>query len=261
MRALDIGATGMTAQQKLIEITANNIANVNTHGFKKSRAVFQDLFYQNIRQVGTASSENGTIVPVGVQVGLGVRPAGVYRIHTTGALSQTDNALDLAINGRGYFQIALPNGETGYSRAGTFQISGTGQLVTVDGYEVLPGITIPENATKITVNRNGNVQINLDGQVDPQDIGQITIVTFANDAGLIARGDSIFLETPASGAPNVGNPGDDGYGVLLQGYLESSNVEAVEEITSMITAQRAYEMNSKVIETADQIAATVANIR
>ncbi len=261
MRTLHIGATGMLAQQLMVETTANNIANVNTNGFKKSRAVFQDLFYQNFREVGTLSSERGTIVPVGVQVGLGVKTSGVYRVHGTGSLTGTDNPLDLSVNGRGFFRIGLPDGQVGYTRSGTFQLSGEGELVTVDGYRVLPSITVPSDATQITVNQNGQVQVSLDGQIDPQTVGQLQLAVFVNEGGLEARGDNLFLETPASGQAINGNPGDDGFGTILQGFLESSNVEAVEEITTMISAQRAYEMNSKVIETADQMAATVTNVR
>ncbi len=261
MRALHIGATGMLAQQFLVEATANNVANLNTTAFKKSRAVFQDLFYQNIRQVGSISSDDGTTVPVGVQAGLGVRTSGVYRIHTTGNLLPTDNSLDLAINGRGYFQVQHPNGETVYTRAGSFQINQDGQLVTVDGYLIQPQVDIPENATEITINQSGEVYVSTDGDVIPQQVGQLELAVFANDAGLEALGDNLYRQTNASGIPNINQPGTQGYGLVLQGFLESSNVEAVEEITTMISAQRAYEMNSKVIETADQISAAATNIR
>ena len=261
MRALHIGATGMLAQQFLVETTANNIANLNTTAFKKSRAVFQDLFYQNIRQVGSISSNEGTTVPVGVQAGLGVRTSGVYRIHTTGNLIGTDNSLDLAIEGRGYFQVLHPNGETVYTRSGSFQINQDGQLVTVDGYLVQPQIDIPENATEVNINKNGQVAVTVDGAVDPTIVGDLQLAVFANDAGLEALGDNLYRQTNASGQANIDIPGTQGYGAVLQGYLESSNVEAVEEITTMISAQRAYEMNSKVIETADQISAAATNIR
>ena len=261
MRALHIGATGMLSQQFMVETIANNVANLNTTGFKKSRTVFQDLFYQNFRQVGVASSRDNTTVPVGVQVGLGTKISGVYRIHTSGNMLPTDNSLDIAINGRGYFQIQHPSGETAYSRAGSLQLDQDGFLVTVDGYRVLPGAQIPPGATDITINQSGQIYAKQDGQLQAQQVGQIQLALFANDAGLEALGDNLYRESVASGRATVNAPGSEGYGLVLQGFLETSNVEAVEEITTMISAQRAYEMNSKVIETADQISATATNIR
>ncbi len=261
MRALNIGATGMLAQQNLVETTANNLANVNSPGFKKSRVIFQDLIYENIRQVGTESSENGTIVPVGVQLGLGVQTSGIYRIHSPGTVNLTDNPLDLALSGRGFFQVELPSGETGYTRAGAFQLNSDGEIVTVDGYPLEPLISVPANTTSISIDQNGQVQVTIDGQVDSQTVGQLQLANFPNEAGLEAQGGSIYLETAASGAAQTAAPGAPGYGSILQGYLEASNVEAVEEITAIIAAQRAYEMNSKVVETADQMMATASNIR
>ena len=261
MSALHVGASGMLAQQFLIETTANNIANLNTTAFKKSRPVFQDLIYQNIRQVGSISSEQDTIVPVGVQRGLGTRISGVYRIHNQGNLVTTNNALDLAISGRGYFRVDHPNGTEVYTRSGSLQLSAEGTFVTVDGYPLLPGITVPEDSIDITINRNGQVYSTIDGEVQPRFLGQMDLATFPNEAGLEALGDNLYAQTPASGVPNVNTPGAAGYGTLLQGYLEAANVEAIEELTAMISAQRAYEMNSKVIETADQISATTTNIR
>ncbi len=261
MSALLVGASGMLAQQFLVETTANNIANLNTTSFKKSRPVFQDLIYQNIRQVGSISSDADTIVPVGVQLGLGTRISGVYRIHNQGNLVTTNNALDLAISGRGYFRVEHPNGNDVYTRSGSLQLSAEGTLVTVDGYSLIPEISIPTDAIEITVNRNGQVYASIEGEVQPRFLGQMELATFPNEAGLEAIGDNLYSETPASGLPNVNTPGAQGYGTLLQGYLEASNVEAIEELTAMISAQRAYEMNSKVIETADQISATTTNIR
>lgn len=261
MKALYIAATGMIAQEQNIQIIANNIANQNTTAFKKGRVASQDLFYQNLRQVGSPSSRNNTIVPVGVQIGLGVRVAGTYRIHNAGDLIATGNTLDVAINGQGYFRVQSPENEVLYTRAGTFQRDDTGNLVTIDGYTLLPGAAIPPEATGITINRNGQVFVTLPDQLQPQQVGNLDISIFANEAGLAALGDNLYRETPSSGPANTDNPGADGFGTLVQGFIESSNVEAVEEITAMISAQRAYEMNSKVIETADQMLATASNIR
>lgn len=261
MRSLNIGATGMLAQQLNVEVISNNIANMNTTAYQRRRAEFQDLLYQNQRRVGSESSDANTIVPAGVQVGLGVKTAAVYRITEQGNLTLTENPLDLAINGEGFFQITLPNGDTAYTRAGSFQLDGDGDLVTVDGYTVQPGITIPANAVDISVNGSGQVLVSIDGQVAQQNLGQLELARFPNDAGLLAVGDNLFLETPASGAPQTAVPQTAGYGSIQQGFLETSNVNVVEEITNLITAQRAYEMNSKVIETSDQMMATVTNLR
>ncbi|WP_259783157.1 flagellar basal-body rod protein FlgG [Aestuariispira ectoiniformans] len=261
MRSLNIGATGMLAQQLNVEVISHNIANMNTTAYQRRRAEFQDLLYQNQRRVGAASSDAGTIVPVGVQVGLGVKTAAVYRINEPGNLTLTENTLDMAINGSGYFQIEMPNGDTAYTRAGSFQLSNDGTIVTADGYTVQPGITIPQNAVDITVNSSGEVLATIDGQVAQQNVGQLELANFANDAGLLAVGDNLYKETDASGAPTTAAPATDGFGTLQQGFLETSNVNVVEEVTNLITAQRAYEMNSKVIETSDQMMSQLNNIR
>lgn len=261
MRALSTAATGMEAQQMNVEVIAHNLANMNTTAFKRQRAEFQDLLYQNVRQVGAASSDAGTIVPTGIQVGLGVQTGSIYRITEQGSLSQTGNELDLAISGRGYFSIELPNGGEAYTRAGAFSKSPEGLLVTSDGYLVQPGIAIPEEARRIEVNQEGQVMVLIDGDPEPQILGQIEIFTFANEAGLEAAGDNLFLESGASGPPNGGVPGQPGFGIIRQGFVESSNVEAVTEITALIQAQRAYEMNARVISAADEMLATSTNMR
>jgi flagellar basal-body rod protein FlgG len=261
MRSLNIGATGMLAQQLNVETISNNIANLNTTGFKRSRPEFQDLLYQNERRVGSASSDAGTTVPSGIQIGLGVRTAAVYRDHTQGNLLPTQNPLDLAVQGIGFFQITLPNNEIAYTRAGSFQLSQTGEIVTADGYVVRPGLTVPQSATSITVNTSGQVLVKVAGTVDPQTIGQLQITQFPNEAGLQAIGNNLFQETTASGQPQDGTPGTTNFGTILQGFLETSNVNVVSEITNLITAQRAYEMNSRVIETSDQMLSTLSQIR
>ena len=261
MRSLSIGATGMLAQQLNVEVISHNIANMNTTSYQRRRAEFQDLLYQNLRRVGSDSSDANTTVPVGVQVGLGVKTAAVYRITEQGNLTLTENPLDVAINGEGYFRVQLPSGDTAYTRAGSFQLDGDGDIVTVDGLQVEPGLTIPDNAIDISINTSGQVIVSLDGQTDPQTVGQLELARFANDAGLLAIGDNLYLETPASGAPNTAVPGSTGFGTIQQGFLETSNVNVVEEITNLITAQRAYEMNSKVIETSDQMMSTLTQMR
>lgn len=261
MRSLSIGATGMLAQQLNVEVISNNIANLNTTAFTRRRAEFQDLLYQNLRRVGSESSDAGTIVPAGVQIGLGVKTAAVYRITEQGNLTLTENTFDLVINGNGYFQIQLPNGDTAYSRSGSFQLSSDGELVTAYGFTVQPAITIPSDAIDVSVNANGQVLVQQDGQVAPSNVGQLNLAIFSNEAGVLAIGDNLFLETPASGTPTTGAPGNTGIGTIQQGFLETSNVNVVEEITNLITAQRAYEMNSKVIETSDQMMAVLGNIR
>ncbi len=261
MRSLSIAATGMLAQQLNVEVISNNIANMNTTGFKRQRAEFQDLLYQNLRRIGAQSSDAGNLIPAGVQIGAGVMTAAVYRLSDQGALQNTENNFDLAIQGRGYFQIELPSGQTGYTRAGSFQVSADGQIVTNNGFIVQPGITIPQDAIDITINASGEVQVSIDGQVAPQLVGQIELVTFFNDAGLEAQGDNLFLETAASGAANAGVPVSPGIGTLLQGFLETANVNPVAEITNLIKAQRAYEMNSKVITTSDEMMRTMSTLR
>jgi flagellar basal-body rod protein FlgG len=261
MRSLNIAATGMLAQQLNVEVISNNIANLNTTAFKRQRAEFQDLLYQNERRVGATSSDTGTIVPVGVQIGTGVKPAAVYRITEQGNLTNTNNPLDLAIQGRGYFQIQMPDGTTAYTRDGSLQLSPTGEIVTADGYVVEPGITLPSNTAGVTVNPSGQIIAQIAGQTQPQTVGQLQLATFPNQAGLEALGNNLLRETAASGAPVTGNPGSVGYGQIQQGFLETSNVNVVSEITDLITAQRAYEMNSKVIQTSDQMLQTLNQIQ
>ena len=261
MKALSIAATGMLAQQRNVEVVSNNLANMNTTGYMRRRTEFHDLLYQNMRRVGSTSSASGEIVPSGVQVGLGVKLAAVYRIHEQGNLVATDNTFDMAVQGEGFFQIQLPNGETGYTRDGTFQLNADGELVTHDGYAVQPGITVPEDAVDVAINQSGEVLVKLQGQVNLQNVGQLELAVFPNEAGMEAIGSNLLLETPASGAPTTGSPQSTGFGTILQGFLETSNVNAVEEISTLISAQRAYEMNSKVIQTADEMMAAVGNMR
>jgi len=261
MRSLDIAGTGMQAQQTNVEVISNNIANMTTTGFKRRRAEFQDLIYQNLRRVGSTSSDAGTIVPAGAQLGLGVKTAAIYRINEQGNLQQTSNSLDLAIRGNGYFPITMPSGETGYTRDGTFGLSPSGEIVTADGYVVQPGITIPSNATDVTINTAGAVQVKIAGQTVPQTVGTLQLAVFANEAGLESQGDNLFLQSAASGNAVTGAPGAPGFGTTMQGFIETSNVNVVSEITNLITAQRAYEMNSRVITTSDQMLSTLTNLR
>jgi flagellar basal-body rod protein FlgG len=261
MRSLAIGATGMQAQQLNVEVISNNIANSATNGFKAQRAEFQDLLYQNMRRIGSTSSDAGTIVPSGVQIGAGVRTASVYRIMSQGNLTVTENQLDIAVNGNGFFQIQLPTGETAYTRDGSFSLNPQGQIVTSNGYLLNPAITVPPNSQSITVSATGQVQAKIAGTVTPATVGQVTLAAFPNDAGLEATGDNLFLETPASGTAVTGNPGVQGFGSIVQGSLETSNVNVVQEITNLITAQRAYEMNSKVIKTTDEMMQTVGQMQ
>jgi flagellar basal-body rod protein FlgG len=258
MRSLAIAATGMLAQQLNVEVISNNIANINTTAFKRQRAEFQDLLYQNERRVGSTSSDTGTIVPAGVQIGVGVKAAAVYRITEQGNMLKTDNSLDVAIQGRGFFQVRLPDGGNAYTRAGSFQLSPTGEIVTADGLIVQPGITLPQDTTSVSVNPSGQVLAQLPNGTT-QTVGTLELANFANEAGLENMGDNLLRETPASGTPQQGAPGSTGFGKLLQGFLETSNVNVVSEITNLITAQRAYEMNSKVIQTSDEMARTLSN--
>ncbi|MGQ9365322.1 flagellar basal-body rod protein FlgG [Azospirillum sp. ST 5-10] len=261
MRSLAIGATGMLAQQINVETISNNIANATTTGFKKQRAEFQDLLYQNFRRIGSTSSDAGTIVPTGVQIGAGVRVAAIGRLMEQGNLTVTDNKLDVAVNGSGYFQVLLPSGDTAYTRAGNFKLSPEGIIVTADGYQLQPAITIPTEATDIAINASGEVLVKLDGQVDSQNVGQIQLAAFPNAAGLEAVGDNLFMQTPASGEAVAGNPGAPGFGQVVQGALETSNVNIVQEITTLISAQRAYEMNSKIIKTTDEMMQQASQLR
>ena len=261
MRALDIAGTGMQAQQTNVETISNNIANMTTTGFKRRRAEFQDLIYQDLRRVGSNSSDSGTVVPSGAQVGLGVKTAAIYSINEQGNLQQTSNSLDLAIQGNGYLQVTLPSGDTAYTRDGTLALAADGTIVTADGYAVAPGITVPTNAQSVTINASGQVQVTIAGQTAAQTVGQIQLATFPNTAGLDAQGDNLLLQTAASGNPTTGNPGTSGFGSVMQGYIESSNVNVVSEITNLITAQRAYEMNSKVITASDDMMQTLTNLK
>jgi len=261
MKALQIAATGMLAQQLNVEVISHNIANMRTTGYKRQRAEFQDLLYQDIKRVGSTSSENGTIVPAGIQIGMGVKTAGTYRIMTQGDLAGTEKPLDIAIRGDGFFQVQLPDGQTAYTRAGAFQMDANGAIVTQDGYLIEPNITIPANAASITINAQGEVQVRLANATNPTTVGTLQLARFVNNAGLNAIGDSLFLETPASGTATTGNPGTDGMGTLLQKFLEGSNVNAVGEISDLIAAQRAYEMNAKVISAADEMMQATSNMR
>lgn len=260
MKALHIAATGMKAQELNVEVISNNVANMRTTGFKKQRADFQDLLYQNLRRMGTETSDSGTIVPTGIQIGSGVKLASTTRIMSQGSLEQTGKELDVAVRGEGFFQIDLPDGTTGYTRDGSFERDADGQLVTVDGYTVNPGITIPETTQDITISNTGVVQ-GVDQAGNTVQLGQVQLARFVNKAGLEAIGDNLFLETDASGQAETGNPGDNGFGSVQQYFLEMANVDAVTEIADLISAQRAYEMNSKIIQAADEMYSTTTNLR
>jgi flagellar basal-body rod protein FlgG len=251
----------MNAQEQNLEVIANNVANINTTGFKRSRAEFTDLIYQNERLAGVSSRGRDATVPEAAQIGLGVRTAAIRSLQIQGALTNTGNTLDLAISGRGWFQVTDPNGDTVYTRDGAFNTNAQGQLVTTDGYLVTPSVTIPTNATSVAVSQSGMVTATIAGQNTAQQLGQITIANFINEAGLQALGGNYFQQTTASGQATVGVPGDTAFGVIQQGYLEASNVDPVTEITNLISAQRAYEMNSKVIQAADQMSGTISNMR
>ena len=261
MRSLSIAATGMLAQQTNVDVISNNIANMNTAAFKRQRAEFQDLLYQQVSRPGSASAGPDAKVPSGIQIGAGVKTGGVYRILEQGALTQTSNPQDVAIQGKGYFQVTLPSGETGYTRDGSFQISDQGELVTQDGYAVQPGITIPQGTVDFNISKTGEVQVTLAGNPAPQTVGQIQLASFMNESGLEAKGGNLFMETSASGKPTAANPGEPGFGTLSQGFIEASNVNPVSEITALISAQRAYEMNSRVVKTADEMLSTTAQMR
>ena len=260
IRALFTAASGMTAQQLNIDVIANNLANVNTTGFKRSRADFQDILYQTLRQAGAASS-NQTEIPTGIQLGLGARTAAVQKLFLQGDAQQTQNQLDLAIDGAGFFQILRPSGDVSYTRAGSFKLDSQGRIVNSDGYPLEPEITIPNDATNVTVGADGVVSVLRPGQANPQQVGQLRLVNFANPAGLSALGRSLFQTTTASGDPIEGVAGQEGLGTLSQGFLEVSNVSVVEEMVNLITGQRAYEINSRAIQAADEMLQTAANLR
>ena len=252
MRSLWISKTGMEAQQTQLDTISNNLANVSTNGYKRSHAVFEDLMYQNLRQAGSNNSEQATL-PTGLQVGLGTRAVATSRMFSQGNLQQTGNSLDLAVRGQGFFQVQLADGTTGYTRDGSFQVSPQGQHVTNNGEVVAPGITIPAGAQGITVGADGTVSVSIAGQTAPQAVGQLQLANFVNPAGLEPRGQNIFTETAASGAASTGAPGQNGIGAMTQGFVETSNVNVVEELVAMIQTQRAYELNSKAIQTSDQM--------
>ena len=259
MKALRIAASGMMAQEMNVELISNNIANMRTTGFKRQRADFQDLLYQNLRRMGTDTSNAGTIVPTGVQIGSGVKTASTTRIMSQGNLEQTNKETDVAIRGEGFFQIQMPDGTTAYSRDGSFERDANGTLVTVDGFTIEPGIVIPDNGRDLTISSDGTVQVTVDGA--SVNLGQIQLARFVNKAGLEAIGDNLFLQTDASGAAQVGNPGENSFGNLQQNFLEMANVDAVTEIADLISAQRAYEMNSRIIKAADDMYSTTTNLR
>ena len=252
IRSLWIAKTGMEGQQTKLDAISNNLANVGTNGYKRAGVVFEDLMYQNLRPAGSATSEQ-TQLPTGLQVGLGVRVAATSRNFSQGSLQQTGNNLDVAIKGQGFFQIQLPDGTTGYTRDGAFQVNEAGALVTNAGYQVQPGITVPANALSVTIAANGTVDVTIPGQAAPQVLGQLQLAAFINPAGLEPRGGNIYGETASSGTPNAGAPNSSGLGGLQQGFVEGSNVNVVEELVSMIATQRAYELNSKAIQTSDQM--------
>jgi flagellar basal-body rod protein FlgG len=264
MRALNTAATGMLAQQTNVEVIADNIANMNTTAYKRARAEFQDLLYQSEQRVGGATRSTESLSPAGVQIGLGVRAAGISRIYTQGSLVKTDNNLDLAIQGRGFFVVNIPGqDQPAYTRDGNFSKSATGEIVTAQGYTVSPGIVIPDNATDVTISQNGEVYAFIGNQPQPQLLGQLDMALFVNENGLRQAGGNLAYQTEASGEPVMGTPGnvEAGFGTVLQGYSESSNVNVIEEITSLITAQRGYEMNSKVVQAADDMLGTTSNMR
>jgi flagellar basal-body rod protein FlgG len=253
MRALHTAATGMMAQELNVQVISNNIANMRTTGYKRQRAEFQDLLYEHVRRVGTQTSDQGNILPVGVELGAGVKTVGTPRIMTQGNLLQTDKPLDVAIRGEGFFKITLPDGRTAYTRDGSFELDAQGRIVTANGYILQPGLTIAQDAKNLTVNSQGQVSVTLPGQTTSTIVGQIELAQFVNKSGLQAIGDNLFLETPASGTPQNGTPSLDGLGDLQQNNLEQANVEPVKEISDLIAAQRAYEMNAKVITATDQM--------
>lgn len=259
IKSLWISKTGLDAQQTQLDVIANNLANVGTTGFKRARAAFEDLLYQTVRQAGANSSQQ-TQLPTGLQVGTGVRAVATPRVFTQGNLQQTGNQFDLAINGQGFFQIQLPDGTTAYTRDGSFHVDANGALVTSSGFALSPPITVPPNAQSVTIGQDGTVTVTLPGQAAPQNIGSIQLASFQNPAGLESRGQNLFVETAASGAAAPNTPGTNGLGLLQQGYLETSNVNVVEELVSMIQTQRAYEINSKAIQTSDQMLARLGQL-
>ncbi|GJD98223.1 MULTISPECIES: flagellar basal-body rod protein FlgG [Methylobacterium] len=260
MRALYAAATGMAAQELNVQVISNNIANLRTTGYKRQQAHFQDLLYQNLRRAGSATSDQGNQLPAGLALGSGVKTTSTARVMSQGTLSSTEKTYDVAIRGEGLFQIQMPDGRTAYTRDGSFDLDSQGQVVTRDGYLLNPNITVPNNATSVTISASGVVQATLPGQTAPQNLGQIQMARFVNKVGLESIGDNLFVETLASGPAITGTPGSEGFGNLLQSYLEEANVNAVTEISSLIAAQRAYEMNSKVVTAADQMLSTTSQM-
>ncbi len=252
MRSLWIAKTGMDAQQLQLDTISNNLANVATTAYKRGKVQFEDLLYVNLRQSGANTTEQ-TQLPTGLQVGTGVASVATRRVFTQGPLNQTNNQLDVAINGQGFFEISLPDGTTAYSRDGSFHVDSNGQMVTASGFALQPSITIPPNAQSVTIGQDGTVSVTTPGQTAPQTIGQLQLASFVNEAGLESRGNNLYLETAASGTPSVNTPGQNGLGLIKQGYLEGSNVNVVEELVSMIATQRAYDINSKAIQASDQM--------
>ena len=261
MKALQIAASGMAAQQMRVDVISNNLANMSTTGYNARRAEFADLHYQQLARPGTVAAEDGTMLPTGVQLGLGVRPTSISVMLAQGALSQTGGDLDVAIDGRGYLEVTLPSGVSAYTRDGGLKRTGDGLIVTSDGYEVVPGITIPADAGSLSINASGEVYAYFADQVQPQLIGQLSMAGFSNEKGLEAMGSNLYLESPASGPALIGTAGQDGLGTLRQGYLEESSVDAVREVTELIKAQRGYELNAKVITAADQMLSATTQVR
>jgi flagellar basal-body rod protein FlgG len=259
IRSLSIAKTGLDAQQTQLDVVANNLANVGTTGFKRSRAVFEDLMYQNLRQSGGQTSDQ-TRMPSGLQLGTGVRIVATERIHTQGTPTKTDNSKDIAINGNGFFQVLMPDGTTAYTRDGSFQTDQNGQLVTASGFPVQPAITLPQNSTSMTIGRDGTVSVVQAGSTASVQVGQIQLATFLNSTGLQSNGENLYVETDASGGANQTAPGQNGAGTLNQGYVEASNVNVVEELVNMIQTQRAYEINSKVVKTSDEMLARLTQL-
>jgi flagellar basal-body rod protein FlgG len=260
MRALHTAATGMMAQELNVQVISNNIANMRTTGYKRQRAEFQDLLYEHVNRVGTQTSAQGNMLPAGIELGSGVKTSGTPRIMTQGSLAATGKDYDVAVRGEGFFKITMPDGRTSYTRDGSFELDAQGRLVTANGMLVQPGITIPQNATTVSINNQGQVAVTLPGTTATTQVGQIELAIFINKAGLQGIGDNLYLETPASGTPQNGTPNSEGFGNLMQGNLEQANVESVSEISDLIAAQRAYEMNAKVITAADQMLSATSNL-
>jgi flagellar basal-body rod protein FlgG len=259
IKSLWISKTGLDAQQTQLDVISNNLANVSTTGFKRARVAFEELLYQNMRQAGANSSQQ-TNLPTGLQTGTGVRPTATPRMFTQGNLQSTGNQYDVAINGNGFFQVQMPDGTTAYTRDGSFHVDSNGQLVTVNGFALQPSITVPNNALAVTIGRDGTVTATIAGTAQPQNIGTLQLASFTNPAGLESKGQNMFVETQASGTPSANTPGTNGMGLLQQGYLETSNVNVVEELVTMIQTQRAYEINSKAIQTSDQMLARLSQL-